>query len=96
MRINDLIKELQEIKKIYGNLYVIGSGDSEGNNYFTFDKDDVHLAYTQDALNKYFKDNIYPSKEDAIAVTLWPFAEGFENEEKATKYYDKQYKRRKL
>lgn len=96
MRINDLIKELEEIKKVYGNLNVIGSSDTEGNSFFTLNKGCWSLAYTENAYNKYFKEGVYPSKEDAVAVTLWPFAEGFENEEEAAKYYDEQYKRRKL
>lgn len=96
MRINDLIKELQEMKKLHGNLYVIGSSDTEGNSYFAFDKGCLSLAYTNDAYNKYFKDGKYPSREETIAVTLWPYAEGFEDEEEAVKFYDEQHPRREL
>lgn len=74
MKLNELIKVLQEIKKELGNVPVIISSDSEGNSFGT-----LKAPYSFCQVRNIEGDKV-------LGLGLYPFADGFYDEFEALKY----------
>ena len=67
MKISELIKDLQDFQKEYGDLPVVMSVDCEGNSFSTLKKGDC-VVFS-------FDDN--DPKRKVNGAVIYPFAEGF-------------------
>ena len=74
MKLNDLIKVLQEIKKDIGNVPVVLSSDTEGNSWGTL-KEPLSFCRLQD-----------DESGKTLGIGLYPYAEGFDDYIEALNY----------
>lgn len=99
MKINKMIKELQEIEKRFGDIEVVMASDSEGNNYSTIDE---NFRYSRvydrekDFINAMSKGVVSGTAKEAIdgfyknapviGICIFPLVENFEFAEDAVNY----------
>lgn len=93
MTVNELLKALKEIKKVYGgSIKVVLSQDEEGNGFSGLDvRYSLHLVRKNE-------DNIFNeeglsnlarleklSKQEVVGICIFPYFEGYNTPEEATK-----------
>lgn len=99
MKINKMIKELQEVEKKFGDIEVVMASDSEGNNYSTIDE---NFRYSRvydrekDFINAMNNGTISYSAKEAvdgfykrapvIGICIFPLVENLEFAEDAVNY----------
>lgn len=93
MTVNELLKVMQEIKKVHGgSIKVVLSKDEEGNEFSGLDiRYSLHLVrknedsiFNEEGLSNLARlDKL--NKQEVIGVCLFPYFEGYETPEEATK-----------
>lgn len=99
MKINKMIKELQEVEKKFGDIEVVMASDSEGNSYSTIDE---NFRYSRvydkekDFINAMSNGTISYSAKEAvdgfykrapvIGICIFPLVENLEFAEDAVNY----------
>lgn len=99
MKINKMIKELQEVEKKFGNIEVVMASDSEGNNYSTIDENfrysrvydkekDFIKAMSNGIISGPAKEAVddFYKRAPVIGICIFPLIENLEFAEDAVNY----------
>lgn len=103
MKINKMIKELQKVEKMFGDVEVVMSSDSEGNSYSTIDEN-FRYSRVYEHESDFIKANDrglisgnpidivgdFYNKAKVIGICLFPWQEHFDYADQAVQYNTQQ------